>query len=101
MEVRCSPSDLQHVKGSGKCIRVYMALSKGPCHDDWCEPIRKPAALITDGSEHGRGEILLDVDGVCVIMDGELYYSASKLRDRIIIGVGKGGNIKVKGFTAY
>ena len=88
-------------EGKRKCIRVYLTMKRGPCHDDWCEPIRKAAALISENTDHSRGEILLSVNGVCVVIDGELYYSASKWRDKITLDAGKSGVVRVRGFTAY
>lgn len=101
IEIRGNLTAVLGNKGRGKCIRVYLTMKRGPCHDDWCEPIRKAAALISENMDHGLGEILLIINGVPVVIDGELYYSASKLRNKVILDVGRSGDVRVKGFTAY
>lgn len=86
---------------TGKCVRLLLHQTEGPCHDDWCEPVRKAYAKIDDDTTRKEDEVLLTVDGIVVIMDGELYYSASKLRDTVHLDAGRGGSVKVRGFSAF
>lgn len=87
--------------GKGRCLFLGIELSKGPCHDDWCEPIKKTRVEVVDDCLPDEGQIAVQVGGITIVIDGELYYSASKLRDRILIDVRRNGQLKASGFGAF
>lgn len=87
--------------GGKNCLSLKIRLDRGPCHDDWCEPIKKAVVEIVDKCFGSASTIVVDIRGIRVQIDGELYYSASKLRNRIFIDCTSKGQPKVEGFTAY
>lgn len=102
-EVVISPavSDMLRSQVQHACIRLRIVTSKGPCSDTWCEPIRKAGAEIVARTAAADNELGMNVNGVCILMERELYYSASKLRDRIILERNRHGAVKVSGFSAF
>ena len=84
-----------------RCLRLRLVLSQGPCHDDWCEPLRRVVAEIVEDTAFREDDVRLIVNGICLIIDSDLYYSASKLRDKVFLDAGRSREVRVKGFSAF
>ena len=90
-----------HALEGGKCLFLGIRLSRGPCNDDWCEPIKKAFVKMVDKCDGDESSIVAEIRWIRILIDGELYHSASKLRNRIVIDTSRKGQLKVDGLTAY
>ena len=94
-------SDMLREQMTPVCIRLKIITSRGPCRDNWCETIRSAAAEMVARTAAADDEIEMNLNGVCVLMERHLYYSASKLRDTIMLERNRRGAVKVSGFSAF
>ncbi len=84
-----------------RCVRVRIRTRKGPCTDDWCETISFAAAEWDEDCSPAADDMVMEVEGFRIIMDGDLYYSASKMRDKLQLDVDRRGHLTVDGFSSY
>ncbi len=94
-------SSMKRNHGGLPPIAVTLRLIKGPCTDDWCQPIRRLEVTFVEGGKAPASAVPVEAgSGAIVYFDERIYDSVRKSRSRIIIDTAPFGRMKVTGLAS-